>query len=85
MFSWTALGLAAVVEQNMNGTVDLNIIVHYYRVFVFRNRNEVFPQVLTGIVLEYFQECNTEFQLTLWSPNLTDLNPTEHTSCAIQR
>lgn len=82
----------AVVKQTMITLDCTNIIVDHLNhcmVSGIRNGNgvvvqEKVPCPLTQIVLHWFQEHNTEFQLTSCSPNLTHHNPKDQNSGVIQ-
>ena len=71
MFSWAALEITLVKEQNMKAPDYLNIIaddLHPYMAPVFLNGNGIFQQDSTPchktrIVLEWFEEHKDEFQL----------------------
>ena len=85
-FSWVSLESVVVVKQTLNATEYLNIIadqLHSYMASVFRTRNEMFQQDnapchKARIVLEWFYEHDTEFQLMSQLPGSLDRNPTEH-------
>lgn len=93
MFSMEFLGSIVFVESTMSSTHCLNIIVdhlHDYMVPIFKNINGVFMYDnaschMARIVLNWSLKCNTEFQLTSWQSNQTDLNSTEDVSKVVQR
>ncbi|GFT20531.1 transposase domain containing protein [Trichonephila clavipes] len=86
MFSWATLGPVAVVEQTMNATGYLKMIVdqlHPYMDYVFPAGNGMFqldnaPCQKSKIVLEWSQEHDAEFRLMSWPPNSSDINPIEY-------
>ncbi|GFT10568.1 transposable element Tc1 transposase [Trichonephila clavipes] len=90
-FSWTFLGPVVVVEQTMNATGYLNIIaaqLHPCMASVFPAGNRMFQQDHTPChkaksLLDWFQEYDSEFQLTSWLPNSPDLTQSDrkHLGC----
>ena len=86
MFSWASLGPVVAVEQTLNAPEYLNVIAdqfHPHTASVFSTGNGMFqwdnaPCQKTWIVLDWFQEYDTELQLVVWSSNSPDLNPMEH-------
>lgn len=90
---WHLYHLWLLNNSSINATdYPLKIIAnhfHCYMISVFKNEKGIFVQYntscqMTRSELVWFQEHNTEFQLTSWSPNMTDHNQTEPISCVSQ-
>lgn len=85
-FSWVYLGSVVVVGQYMKATNYMNITaekLHPIIVSALQNGDRVFEQDNTPchrgrIVMEWFQEYNTELQLRFCPPNSTALTPIKH-------
>ena len=75
-----------MAEQTLHAAEYLNIIadqLHPYMTSVFPAGNGMFQQDIAschkaGIVLEWFQEHDVEFQLMSGPPNSPDFNLMEH-------
>uniref|UniRef100_G1Q3L6 Tc1-like transposase DDE domain-containing protein n=1 Tax=Myotis lucifugus TaxID=59463 RepID=G1Q3L6_MYOLU len=94
MFSWHDLGPLILVEQRLNSTTYLSMVVdqvHPNMLMAYPNRDSFFQQDNASchgahIVQEWFQEHEGDFTLLRWPPQSPDLNPKlilAFTECAV--
>lgn len=86
MFSWGTLGPIIPIEQSLTSVRYLNMVadqVHPFMATVFPAGDGVYQQDNAPchkgrIVMDWFEEHSSDFQVMSWPPNSPDMNPIEH-------